>query len=91
MRKPGPRRSHAEWSRTRLRGRRRFILTRSVLLDGGLMTLGFGLGQYLGGWFSPIVFLFEGMAFLLGGYCLGLARWWHNESVYRTGQAEEIG
>lgn len=85
------RRSHEEWSRTRLRGRRRFILVHGIILTGGLMALSFSLGQFLGGMLLPVVALFNVIACLTFGYLVGISRWKHNEDVYRSGREEEIG
>jgi hypothetical protein len=82
--------SHRRWERVRARGRRRYIWTRGVLGWGGLMTLGFCLGNWLNDGFDFAPAAATTGLCAAGGYFMGVVKWKHNEEAYLTGKNEEI-
>lgn len=70
-----------EWRQTRESGRTRYIFRRWVIGWGGLLACAMSLGLLLKGASWP-VFVFSWIAFLVGGYLMGVLYWRGAEREY---------
>jgi hypothetical protein len=84
------RQSHHRWEKTRSMGRQRYILTNGVFWWGGIMVLGYEIGQLITSRFNPALVLPIIAVYAIGGYLVGAIKWRYNERAYSAGQDEEL-
>src|SRR5216684_9113296 len=73
-----------EWSRTRLKGRRRFALIFGVGIFGGVFASGYVLSQIYKGQLDIVIAAGVAIACAAGGYFVGLKTWDANEARFLT-------